>query len=144
MATFISHSPEQTQEFAAALGQRLPGGTVIGLVGDLGAGKTQFVKGFARGLGITEPVLSPTFALLHIYLGARLPLYHLDLYRLESQEQILAAGLEEYLQPDGITLVEWWDRWQGHPPSSLRVFKMTEVNETTRQIAYDEHDHAGA
>jgi tRNA threonylcarbamoyladenosine biosynthesis protein TsaE len=141
MATFISHSPEATQRFAETIGCQLSAGAVIGLVGELGAGKTQFVKGLAHGLGITEPVLSPTFALLHIYAGGRLPLYHLDLYRLESQAQIVAAGLDEYFYPDGATVVEWWDRWLGGAPSNLRVFTMTELDQASRQISYD---HSGA
>ena len=118
MDTFISHSPEETQAFAAAIAATLSPGAVIGLTGDLGAGKTQFVKGLARGLGIAQPVLSPTFALVHHYSGGRLPLYHLDLYRLESQAQIMAAGLEEYLKPSGITVIEWWDRWTDPSPQA--------------------------
>jgi tRNA threonylcarbamoyladenosine biosynthesis protein TsaE len=77
----------------------------------LGAGKTQLVKGLARGLGVAERVRSPTFALVNIYESGRLPLFHLDLYRLETREQIAAAGLEEYLQPAGVTVVEWAERW---------------------------------
>jgi len=86
---------------------------VIGLCGDLGAGKTQLVKGLARGLGITARVHSPTFALVNIYNGGRLTLFHLDLYRLDTREQILAAGLEEYLKPAGVTVIEWAERWFG-------------------------------
>src|SRR5690242_16519487 len=110
MAIFISHSAAETQAFAERIAQRAAAGLVIGLVGDLGAGKTQFVKGVARGLGVTEPVLSPTFALWHVYRSGRLALYHMDFYRLHGSEQIIAAGLHEYLAPEGITIVEWWDR----------------------------------
>ena len=88
---------------------------VIGLCGDLGAGKTQLVKGLARGLGITARVHSPTFALVNIYNGGRLTLFHLDLYRLDTREQILAAGLEEYLKPAGVTVIEWAERLLGQP-----------------------------
>jgi tRNA threonylcarbamoyladenosine biosynthesis protein TsaE len=90
---------------------------VIGLCGDLGAGKTQLVKGLARGLGIAARVHSPTFALVNIYNGGRLTLYHLDLYRLDTREQILAAGLEEYLKPEGVTVIEWAERWFGEVQS---------------------------
>jgi len=83
------------------------------LSGDLGAGKTQFVKGLARGLGITARVHSPTFSLVNIYAGGRLTLFHLDLYRLETRQQILAAGLTEYLEPPGVTAIEWPERWFG-------------------------------
>ena len=101
MATFISHSPAETDALGETWGRAAERGLVIGLSGDLGAGKTQLVKGLARGLGITARVHSPTFALVNIYAGGRLPLFHLDLYRLETPEQIIAAGLEEYLQPGG-------------------------------------------
>jgi tRNA threonylcarbamoyladenosine biosynthesis protein TsaE len=114
MATFISHNPEETQALGAAWAREVGEGWVIGLGGDLGAGKTQLVKGLARGLGAGTRVASPTFALVHEYRGGRLPLFHLDLYRLESREQIIAAGLETYLvRPEGVTVVEWVERWMG-------------------------------
>src|SRR5204863_5407753 len=92
-------------------GRSAKSGWVIGLSGDLAAGKTQLVKGLARGLGITMRVHSPTFTLVNVYSGGRLTLYHLDLYRFETREQISAAGLEEYLTPkDGVTVIEWAER----------------------------------
>jgi tRNA threonylcarbamoyladenosine biosynthesis protein TsaE len=109
-------------------------GWVIGLSGELGAGKTQFVKGLARGLGITDRVHSPTFALLNIYDGGRLRLFHLDLYRLEDQEQIVAAGLEEYFSPGGVAVVEWIERWRGPKPASYRKFSFEIVSKTERRI----------
>ena len=111
MDTHISHSPEETAALGEAWGRDARPGWVIGLSGDLGAGKTQLVKGLARGLGATARVHSPTFALVNEYGGGRLPLSHLDLYRLETQEQILGAGLEEYLRPAGVTVIEWVERW---------------------------------
>jgi len=115
MVTFISHSPAQTESLGEEWGRCAAPGLVIGLSGDLGTGKTQLVKGFARGLGITSRVHSPTFALINIYEGSRLSLFHLDLYRLDNREQIIAAGLEEYLspgrQPQGVTVVEWAEKW---------------------------------
>ncbi|MBM3840095.1 MAG: tRNA (adenosine(37)-N6)-threonylcarbamoyltransferase complex ATPase subunit type 1 TsaE [Verrucomicrobia bacterium] len=134
---FISHSPEETEEFAARVAAEAQSGWVIGLSGELGAGKTQFVKGLARGLGIKERVHSPTFALLNIYDRGRLPLFHLDLYRLESQDQIVNAGLEEYFSPRGVSVVEWIERWQGPTPASFRQFRFEIVNETERRIVYD-------
>jgi len=136
MATFISHSPAETEAFAASIARDAQTGLVIGLTGDLGAGKTQFVKGFARGLGVTEPVLSPTFALLRQYTTGRQPLYHMDLYRLEDQGQIAAAGLEEYLAPAGITIVEWWNHWKGARPPALWEFQFETESETARRITY--------
>lgn len=113
MATFISHSPGETEALGEAWGKSAARGLVIGLCGDLGAGKTQLVKGLARGLGVSARVQSPTFTLVNCYAGGRLPLFHLDLYRLETRAQILAAGLEEYFEPDGVAVIEWADRWWG-------------------------------
>ena len=113
MASCISHSPAETAALGEQWGRAAASGLVIGLCGDLGAGKTQLVKGLARGLGIAARVHSPTFALVNIYNGGRLTLFHLDLYRLDTREQILTAGLEEYLKPNGVTVVEWAERWFG-------------------------------
>jgi tRNA threonylcarbamoyladenosine biosynthesis protein TsaE len=113
MATHISHSPAETAALGEEWGRVAESGLVIGLSGDLGAGKTQFVKGLARGLGIAERVHSPTFALVNIYSGGRLTLFHLDLYRLDTPQQITAAGLEDYLSPAGITVIEWAEKWLG-------------------------------
>ncbi len=115
MASFISHSPAETQALAEEWGRRAKPGSVLGLSGDLGAGKTELVKGLARGLGITARVHSPTFNLVISYPGGRLPLHHLDLYRLETSQEIAAAGLEEFLRPEGVTVVEWAERWFGPP-----------------------------
>jgi tRNA threonylcarbamoyladenosine biosynthesis protein TsaE len=168
MATCISHSPEETAALGEAWGHEAEGGWVIGLSGDLGAGKTQLVKGLARGLGVAERVRSPTFALVSIYESGRLPLFHLDLYRLETPEQIMAAGLEEYLQPAGVAVIEWAERWFGgvalestvHSPQSavrsqrstlhaprstlqtlpsrLRLVQIAVLNETERRITYED------
>ena len=107
MATFISHSPAETESLGEAWGRAARRGWVIALSGELGAGKTQLVKGVARGLGIAARVHSPTFTLVNEYDGGRLRLWHLDLYRLETREQILSAGLEDFLSPDGVTVIEW-------------------------------------
>src|SRR4051812_13575497 len=114
MATFISHSPQETESLGESWGRTLPAGSVVGLSGDLGAGKTQLVKGLARGLGFSGRGQAPTFALLNEYRGGRLTLFHIDLYRLDTPEQIIGAGLEPYLyQPQGIAVVEWIERWAG-------------------------------
>src|SRR5476649_65456 len=110
MATFISHSPAETESLGEKLGREAQRGFVFALSGDLGAGKTQFVKGLARGLGILARVHSPTFTLVNEYGGGRLKLFHLDLYRLETREQILSAGIEEFLSPDGVSVIEWAER----------------------------------
>lgn len=105
----ISHSPAQTHRLGARLGELLQPGDVVLLEGSLGAGKTAFAQGVAAGLGVTDPVTSPTFTLIHEYAG-RLPLYHVDLYRLGGRADASAIGLEDYLGGDGVTLVEWPER----------------------------------
>ena len=145
MATFISHSPAETESLGETWGREAQAGWVIGLDGDLGAGKTQLVKGLARGLDVTERVHSPTFALVNEYTTGRLPLYHLDLYRLETREQIRAAGLEEFLRPDGVTVIEWFEKMldSGHPAPQklaprLRKVSIETVSETERRITYED------
>lgn len=141
MATHISKSPEETHLLGEELGAEAQPGEVIGLIGDLGAGKTQFARGVARGLGIEQRIHSPTFALVNEYHHGRLPCHHLDLYRLDNAVQIIGAGLEEYLQPDrGITIVEWFDRWlqAGLPrPEKGVLVTITSEGETKRRITYE-------
>jgi tRNA threonylcarbamoyladenosine biosynthesis protein TsaE len=162
MVTCISHSAAETAVLGEEWGRTVESGLVIGLSGDLGAGKTQFVKGLARGLGIAARVHSPTFALVNIYSGGRLTLFHLDLYRLDMPEQIAAAGLEEYLRPDGVTVIEWAERWFGQvqspksevgirqspitrcqsppssPPQPFRRVQIEVLSETERRIVYED------
>ena len=104
---FITTSPEETEKIGVALGQALPGGTVIAYRGDLGAGKTAFTRGLARGLGYREPVTSPTYTIVNEYLGGRLPLFHFDMYRLRSCDDLFDIGWEDYLDRNGICAVEW-------------------------------------
>ncbi len=130
MATLISKSPDETFALGETWGREAKRGWVIGLTGDLGAGKTQLVKGLARGLGIAGRVSSPTFALMNEYPDGRLPLVHLDLYRLDGPTQIIAAGLEQFLvNPAGITVVEWIERWLGVEDSTAaRPRNVTEAS----------------
>ena len=103
-------SPEKTQIFASELAKNIEPGTVIALIGNLGAGKTTFAQGFAKGLGLNNHVISPTFKLVSEYIG-NVSLYHIDCYRLETSFDFLNIGGEEYLNPiDGITLIEWPER----------------------------------
>jgi tRNA threonylcarbamoyladenosine biosynthesis protein TsaE len=142
MAAFISHNPAETESLGETLGRAAQRGLVVGLSGDLGAGKTQFVKGIARGLGITALVHSPTFTLVNEYGGGRLRLFHLDLYRLETRGQIVSAGLEEFLQPDGVTVIEWAERledgrWKMEDGKIIKA-KIEITGETERRIVYDD------
>jgi len=102
-----SHSPNQTYEIAARLASCSIAGDVICLNGDLASGKTEFVKGFARGLGINEIVTSPTFTIVNEYKSGRLPLYHFDVYRISSIEQMQDTGYEEYFYGNGVCVIEW-------------------------------------
>jgi tRNA threonylcarbamoyladenosine biosynthesis protein TsaE len=148
MATSISHSPEETQALGEAWGRAATSGLVIAVTGDLGAGKTQLAKGVARGLGITSRVHSPTFALVNQYDGGRLPFFHVDLYRLDTPDQIFAAGLEEYFHPDGVSVIEWAERWLGDDVQSqiknkkskilFRLVRIETLSETERRITYED------
>ena len=100
-------SDQETEAFAAELAEKAEPGTVICLDGDLGTGTTVFARGFARGLGITEPVVSPTFTILHGYEGGRLPMWHFDVYRIEDPEEMYEIGYEDCFFGDGVSLVEW-------------------------------------
>jgi tRNA threonylcarbamoyladenosine biosynthesis protein TsaE len=149
MATSISHSPAETEALGEAWGRAAQRGWVIGLTGDLGAGKTRLAKGLARGLGITARVQSPTFALINIYPGGRLTLFHLDLYRLDTPEQVRSAGLEEYLDPAGVTVIEWAERLGREltaaggpgvlaPTARYRQVTIETLSETERRISYED------
>lgn len=105
--TIISNSPEQTFALGRDYAVRLRAGDVVALDGDLGAGKTQFIKGLAAGLGHVGQVTSPTFTLVHEYTGGRLPLFHFDFYRLESADEALRIGLDDYLGAGGVIAIEW-------------------------------------
>jgi len=137
---FISHNPAETETLGEHWGREVPSGQVIALTGDLGAGKTQLVRGLARGLGVKSRVHSPTFTLVNEYGGGRLKLFHLDLYRLETAAQIHGAGIEEFFQPDGVAVIEWAERvpleeWR---TTRLRRVYIEVVNETQRRIAYED------
>ena len=144
MATFISHSPAETQSLGESWGRAAERGWVMALSGDLGAGKTELVKGIARGLGAAARVHSPTFTLVNEYGGGRLRLFHLDLYRLELPGQFVAAGLEEFLQPDGVTVIEWAERLpqtEGRKPDTGKNWRRVNfeiISGTDRKIVYDD------
>ncbi len=140
MVTNISHSPAETEALGEAWGRDAHSGLVIALSGDLGAGKTQLVKGLARGLGITTRVHSPTFTLVNEYPRGRLTLFHLDLYRLETRAQILSSGVEEYLNPSGVAVIEWAERivHDDLQMPNLRRVKIEIVSESERRIVYED------
>ena len=104
---FITNSPQETENLGAALGRILKPGTILAYRGDLGAGKTAFTRGLASGLGYKEPVTSPTYTIVNEYLGGRLPLFHFDMYRLGSSDDLWDIGWEDYLERGGVCAVEW-------------------------------------
>ena len=104
---FMTHSPEETRTLGAKLAEKLGPGAVVAFTGDLGAGKTAFVSGMAQGLGIRERVTSPTFTIVNEYEGGRLPLFHFDMYRLDSADELFDIGWEDYLERGGVCAVEW-------------------------------------
>lgn len=107
MEKFESHSAKETEQFAADLAAKALPGDVYTLTGDLGVGKTVFAKGFAKGLGITEPVTSPTFTIVQEYLSGRLPLYHFDVYRIGDPDEMEEIGFYDYIDRGGVVLIEW-------------------------------------
>lgn len=111
----ISGSPQATRKLAGRLAEKLRSGDVVLLRGDLGAGKTEFVKGIAAQLSASEPVTSPTFALMNVYQGT-LPIYHFDLYRLQYPEELAGIGFDEFAGGNGLTVVEWPDRFLSEMP----------------------------
>ncbi len=124
--------------FAREWSRSLQPNDVVGLVGDLGAGKTQFVKGLLQGLGSVEEATSPTFTLLHEYRGGRLPLYHFDFYRLQKRDEIEEIGLDDYLRDGGVTVIEWADRFPEVLPARTRWVRLEMRAETKRQICEEE------
>jgi tRNA threonylcarbamoyladenosine biosynthesis protein TsaE len=113
-------SPAAMEDLGRAAAATVRAGTVIALVGNLGAGKTHWTKGFAAALGSLEDVTSPTFGLVHEYHGGRLPIFHLDFYRLESAAELIALGWDEYLDQDGVIIAEWGDKFpEVLPPDTI-------------------------
>ena len=104
---FITNSPEETERLGEKLAQRLQPGTVIAFTGDLGAGKTAFTRGLARGLGAGDRVTSPTYTIVNEYSGGKMPLFHFDMYRLGSADELFDIGWEDYLERGGVCAVEW-------------------------------------
>ena len=116
-----TNSPEETEAVGAALGAKLRPGTVIAYRGDLGAGKTAFTRGLARGLGCPDRVTSPTYTIVNEYLGGRLPLFHFDMYRLASEDDLWDIGWEDYLDRGGVCAVEWSEHVAGAMEGALTV-----------------------
>jgi tRNA threonylcarbamoyladenosine biosynthesis protein TsaE len=131
---FTSKSAEQTIAAGRKYGEQARRGDVFALTGDLGAGKTQFVKGFVSGVESRAEVTSPTFVLVHEYSDGRLPVYHFDFYRLEDRDSILRLGFDEYVFGDGVSLIEWADRHRDLIPKHAKWVSFELKDENTRVI----------
>ncbi|HEY7251093.1 MAG TPA: tRNA (adenosine(37)-N6)-threonylcarbamoyltransferase complex ATPase subunit type 1 TsaE [Methylomirabilota bacterium] len=133
----VSRSPEETQAIGERLGARLVAGSVVACTGELGAGKTCFLQGLARGLGVTGDVTSPTFVLVNHYRG-RLPVYHLDAYRTGSLTELVDLGLEEMLHGDGVTVIEWADKLLPLLPARTIHVHLSGLGDEPREIRIEE------
>jgi len=131
------NSAEETKLFAQKLGERLSGGEVLTLTGDLGAGKTTFTQGLAQGLGVKRHVNSPTFTIIKEYQGSKLPLYHMDAYRLEEQEEDL--GFDEYFYGQGVSVIEWPQMIQEFIPAEHLEIEIKKLDEEAREMVLIPH-----
>ena len=134
--TYTTNSPEQTEALGAALARVLPAGTILAYRGDLGAGKTAFTRGLARGLGCTDLVTSPTYTIVNEYLGGRLPLFHFDMYRLASSDDLWDIGWEDYLDRNGICAVEWSENVEDAMEGAVSI-TIEKLGEDTRRITIE-------
>ena len=135
---FITNSSEETEALGARLARALEPGAVVAFTGDLGAGKTAFVRGLARGLGVQDRVTSPTFTVVNEYEGGRLPLFHFDLYRLGSADELFDIGWEDYLARGGVCAVEWSERMEELlEPGTIRVDLRRGEDEDRRVITVE-------
>ena len=138
--TFTTNSPAQTEAIGAALGKILPPGTVIAYRGDLGAGKTAFTRGLAKGLGCSEIVTSPTYTIVNEYLGGRIPLFHFDMYRLRSSDDLFDIGWDDYLERGGICAVEWSENVDDAMEDAIYI-TIEKLGEDSRQITIEGGDN---
>ncbi len=140
---FITHSPRQTEAVGEALAKQLQPGTTLAYRGDLGAGKTAFTRGLAKGLGTGEPVTSPTYTIVNEYLSGRLPLFHFDMYRLTCAEDLWDIGWEDYLERGGICAVEWSENVAEAMENAITVC-IEKLDENTRRITIEGGDTLAA
>ena len=133
---FITNSPEETEKVGQALGAVLQPGTVLAYTGDLGAGKTAFTRGLARGLGANEPVTSPTYTIVNEYLSGRLPLFHFDMYRLSCADDLWDIGWEDYLDRNGVCAVEWSENVMDAMEGAVRI-DIHKTGENSREITIE-------
>ena len=136
---FTTNSPAETEAIGAALGKILQPGTVIAYRGDLGAGKTAFTRGLAKGLGCTDMVTSPTYTIVNEYLNGRMPLFHFDMYRLASSDDLWDIGWEDYLERGGVCAVEWSERVDDALEDAINI-TIEKTGEESRRITIEGGD----
>ena len=141
MATFISKSPADTEALARRLAENLVAGSIVALKGELGSGKTLFTQALVAGLGSEAAVTSPTFTIVHEYQGGRLPVYHFDFFRLENEESARQLGLEDYFFSNGVSVIEWGDRFPELIPEQARWISFEIESELQRLITMLPHGH---
>jgi tRNA threonylcarbamoyladenosine biosynthesis protein TsaE len=134
VATSISNSPAETEAIGQRVAKEIDAGLVLALKGELGSGKTQFVKGLVAGLGSSAAVTSPTFTIAHEYMGGRLPVYHFDFFRLEDRQSVARLGLDDYFFGNGVSVIEWADRFPEFIPGEARWILFEIKSENTRAI----------
>jgi tRNA threonylcarbamoyladenosine biosynthesis protein TsaE len=139
VATFISNSPAETEAIGRELAKDVDAGSVVALKGELGSGKTLFTKGLVAGLGSSAAVTSPTFTIVHEYRGGRLPVYHFDFFRLENRESVARLGLDDYFFGDGVSVIEWADRFPNLVPEQARWISFEIESERQRIITLLDH-----
>jgi len=135
VATFISNSAAETEAIARQIAKDVDVGSVLALKGELGSGKTQFTKGLVAGLGSSAAVTSPTFTIVHEYSGGRLPVYHFDFFRLEDRQSVARLGLDDYFFGDGVSVIEWADRFPEFIPEQARWILFEIKSESARGIS---------
>jgi tRNA threonylcarbamoyladenosine biosynthesis protein TsaE len=136
VATFISNSAAETEAIGRQLAEEIGVGSVLALKGDLGSGKTLFVQGLVAGLGSRADVTSPTFTIVHEYRGGRVPVYHFDFFRLEKRESVARLGLDDYFFGDGVSVIEWADRFPEFIPHQARWILFEIKSENQRAITF--------
>ncbi len=134
MKSFISKSPTDTENIGKALGEKINDGVVVAFIGGLGMGKTCFTRGLALGLGSTDTVTSPTFALVNEYLSGRLPLYHFDMYRVSGWEDLYSTGFFDYIEQGGVLACEWSENIENALPENTVFVEFERLSDTERKI----------
>ena len=133
---YLTNSPDETEALGAALGRVLPPGTILAYRGDLGAGKTAFTRGLAKGLGYADSVTRPTYTIVNEYLGGRLPMFHFDMYRLRSADDLWGIGWDDYLDRSGVCAVEWSENVAEAMEDAVFV-TIEKIGETSRRITIE-------